>query len=246
MLVQLVVTVCHRRATVSPMAAQTASRPAGGPDDPHEGLPADTQVVRLGRSERHQALVEAAAALVAQGDVEAVSMEAVAARAGVSRPLVYKHFANRHELLAAVYRQEAAALDAEIVRAVQAADGFEDVIRTFIRAVLAGAASRGGTFATLRRAGARDANLRREQRDRDRRTIRYFARLAVRDFHLPERQARAALAVLLAGIDSILAQWHGHPTEQQERFLEDLYLHLVMGGLTRLAADGSNAGMLDA
>ncbi len=33
-------------------------------------------------------------------------MEAVAERAGVSRPLVYKHFANRGELLASLYQRE--------------------------------------------------------------------------------------------------------------------------------------------
>jgi AcrR family transcriptional regulator len=76
------------------------------------------------RPHRRETLLAAATAIVADGDVEALSMEAVAARAGVSRPLVYKHFANKGELLAAVYRREAAALDAEIVAAVEGADGF--------------------------------------------------------------------------------------------------------------------------
>jgi AcrR family transcriptional regulator len=217
------------------MVAQNASPTAGRPDAARDRSPADTgQAARLRRTERYEALVEAAAALVGEGDVESVSMEAVACRAGVSRPLVYKYFANRHELLAAVYRREAATLDAEIVRAVQAAEGFEDVIRTFIRAALAGATSRGATFARLRRAGARDANLRREQRDRDRRTVRYFARLAMTEFNLPKVEARAALSILLAGIDSVLAQWQMEPAEQQARFLEELYVHLVLGGLARL------------
>jgi AcrR family transcriptional regulator len=227
------------------MGAQTASSTAGRPEDPQDRLPAGTgQVARLGRTERYEALVEAAGDLVREGDVESVSMEAVAARAGVSRPLVYKHFANRHELLAAVYRREAATLDAEIVRAVQAAEGFEDVIRTLIRAMLAGAASRGTTFARLRRAGARDANLRQEQRDRDRRTVRYFAGLAMTEFNLSKAEARAALAMLLAGTDSVLAQWHMEPTEQQGRFLEELYVHLVLGGLARLATKDTPSSTL--
>lgn len=217
------------------MAAQTASPPPGRPEDAGEPSQADGQVSRLRRTERHDALVEAAAALVGEGDVESVSMEAVAARAGVSRPLVYKHFANRHELLAAIYRREASTLDSEIVRAVQAAEGFEDIIRTFIRAVLAGAASRGTTFARLRRAGARDASLRHEQRDRDRRTVRYFARLSMTEFNLTEAEARAALTVLLTGIDAVVALWHVEPTVKQGRLLEELYVDLVLGGLTKLA-----------
>ncbi len=191
---------------------------------------------RLRRADRYDALVDAAAALVAEGDVDAVSMEAVAARARVSRPLVYKHFANRHELLAEVYRREATALDAEIVRAVQAARGFEAVLRTMLRGILAGQATRGQTFATLRRAGARDANLRREQRERDRRTLRYFTSRAVEEFDLPRREARAALAILLSGIDSMIALWHSDPTPEHAEALEDLYVELVLAGLRRVAA----------
>jgi AcrR family transcriptional regulator len=196
-------------------------------------------VARLGRAERHDALVDAAAALVVEGDVDAVTMEAVAARARVSRPLVYKHFANRHELLAAVYRREATALDAEIVDAVQGARGFEDILRTMLRGILAGQASRGQTFATLRRAGARDANLRREQRERDRRTLRFFTSRAVEEFGLPRREARAALAIALSGIDSMIALWHGDPTPDNAVALEELYVQLVVGGLRNIAATRS-------
>jgi AcrR family transcriptional regulator len=201
-----------------------------------EAPPEVPQAGRLRRAERHDALVSAGAALVAERDVDAVSMEAVAARAGVSRPLVYKHFANRHELLAAVYRREATNLDAEIVRSVQAAEGFESIVRTLVRAVLAGARARGATFVKLQRAGARDSTLRREQRDRDRRTVRYFGRLASQEFALEEREARAAVRVLLTGIDSLLAQWHADPTPAHEILLEEVYTGLVLGGLARLAA----------
>jgi AcrR family transcriptional regulator len=50
---------------------------------------------RLTRDSRHDALLDEAARLLAEGGFSAVTMEAVAARAGVSRPLVYKHFDNR-------------------------------------------------------------------------------------------------------------------------------------------------------
>lgn len=214
---------------VSTATPDARARAAGSPG---EAGPA----ARLGRAERYDALVDAAGALVAEGDVDAVTMEAVAARAHVSRPLVYKHFANRHELLAAVYRREATALDAEIVNAVQGARGFEDTLRTMLRGILTGQASRGQTFATLRRAGARDANLRREQRERDRRTLRFFTSRAVEEFGLPRREARAALAILLSGIDSMIALWHSDPTPENAEALEELYVQLVVGGLRHVAA----------
>jgi AcrR family transcriptional regulator len=221
------------------MNAETASPATGAAAlRGHRPEGASSPADRRAGTDRYEALVAAAAALVAEQDVESVSMDSVAARAGVSRSLVYKHFANRHELLAAVYRREAAALDTEIVRAVETAGGFEDVIRTLIRGVLAGAASRGATFARLSRAGARDARLRQEQRDRDRRTVRYFSRLAMTEFGLSKEPARAAIRILLTGVDSVLAQWHARPSVQQARFLEDLYVDLVIGSLDRLASRG--------
>src|SRR5205807_6145159 len=102
---------------------------------------------RLGRAERRDAILDAAEALVASGDVEAVSMETVAERAGVSRPLVYKHFANRGELLAALYEREAALLHAELAADVEAAGTVDEMFRALVRGALRAQASRGATLA---------------------------------------------------------------------------------------------------
>ncbi len=84
---------------------------------------------RLQSSARRDALLDAAVALVRTKGVHEVSMEAVAERAGVSRPLVYKHFANRDGLLAAAYRREASKLHAELASEVAAADSVEEMYR---------------------------------------------------------------------------------------------------------------------
>jgi AcrR family transcriptional regulator len=191
---------------------------------------------RLGRDDRRTALIDAAAALVAESGVDAVSMDSVAGRAGVSRPLVYKHFANRHELLAAVYRREAAELDAAIVAAVERAEGFEDKVRALVRSVLAALTTHGPIFVPLARAGVRGGAVRAEQRARDRRTARFFARLAMDEYALRETEAMAATAVLLTGIESLRAQSSTGPGPQRRRFLEDLYVELVVGGLARVGA----------
>ena len=88
---------------------------------------------RLTRADRREALLDAAAALVAAGEVQAVSMETVADRAGVSRSLVYKYFLNRGDLLAAVYRREATLLHRELAAEVGAATTVEGMFRTLIR-----------------------------------------------------------------------------------------------------------------
>jgi AcrR family transcriptional regulator len=212
---------------------------------PAPAEPPNVETSRLARSLRRDALIDAAADLVAGADVEAVSMEAVAERAGVSRPLVYKHFGNRTELLAALYQRESALLHAELSAAVSAAETLEDTFRALIRGALQAQATRGATFAALRDAGLRKPELRAEQRERDRMTLRYFASRAVREYSLERRQAKAAVAILLGAIDTVLAQWRQHPTRDYAALLEDTYVSLTMGGLARLAsvsADGTALG----
>jgi AcrR family transcriptional regulator len=191
---------------------------------------------RLRGQDRRAALVRAATQLLTEKGIDAVSMDAVAARAGVSRPLVYKHFANRDELLTEVYRQQAAELDATIAAAVEQAAGFEAKLRALVRAAMVAEATHGPIFGPLRRAGAHGSDFRREQLNRDRRTVRFFARLAMTEFALDKSSATAATSVLLTGIESIRAQWRSRPTAERRRFLEDLYIDLVTGGLTRLSA----------
>jgi hypothetical protein len=48
------------------------------------------RATRLARAQRREDLLNAAVQLILSGGVEAVSMETVADRAGVSRPLVYR------------------------------------------------------------------------------------------------------------------------------------------------------------
>jgi AcrR family transcriptional regulator len=176
---------------------------------------------------------------VAEGDADAVTMEAVAAHAGVSRPLVYKHFANRAELLNSLYARESHALHKHLAAAVAHATTLEDMFRALVRGSLEAQASRGATFATLRAAGSRTAERRKEQRRRDAGTLRYFTRAAVQRFGLDEDAARAGLAVILGAIDSVLVAWRARPTREQATLLEDTYVALAMGGLAALAGNTS-------
>ena len=203
--------------------------------EPEAADAANAEPGRLARADRRDALINAAAELVAAGDVEAVSMEAVAERAGVSRPLVYKHFANRNDILAAVYQRESALLHAELTADVSGAETLEETFRALIHGALRAQASRGATFAALRLAGLRTRERREEQRQRDRTTLRFFAGQAVREFDLDRAQARAAVAILLGAIDAALAQWRARPTREYATLLEDTYVSLAMGGLEHLA-----------
>ncbi|NEW54560.1 TetR/AcrR family transcriptional regulator [Nocardia cyriacigeorgica] len=65
---------------------------------------------RLAPEERRRLLLDAGAHLFAERPYDAVLMEDVAAAAGVSRALLYRHFPNKRDLFAAVYERAAANL----------------------------------------------------------------------------------------------------------------------------------------
>lgn len=64
---------------------------------------------------RREHLLDAAKAVVAEADLHAVSIEAVARRAGITRPIVYRHFDDLPALLDALVERETARALAQLV-----------------------------------------------------------------------------------------------------------------------------------
>jgi AcrR family transcriptional regulator len=193
---------------------------------------------RLQSPARRDALLDAAVALVRAKGVQVVSMEAVAERAGVSRPLVYKHFANRGELLAAAYRREASKLHQDLAAEVASSGCVEDMYRALLRGSMRATIERGHIFTALRAAGGWNRDIRREQRSRDRETVRAFAAVAARQYGLERTRATSATAVLLGALDAVLAQWRIDPTEEKGGILEETYLAMVVGAYSVDSARG--------
>jgi AcrR family transcriptional regulator len=196
---------------------------------------------RLPGSARRDALLDAAVALVGTKGVQEVSMEAVAERAGVSRPLVYKHFANRDELLAAAYRREASKLHQELASEVASASRVEDMYVALLRGSLRATVERGQIFTALRAAGGWNRDIRSEQRARDRQTVRAFAAVAAHQYGLDRRRSTSVTAVLLGSLDAILAQWRLEPTEGNRRVLEETYVAMVVGAYSKDSVDLESA-----
>jgi AcrR family transcriptional regulator len=84
------------------------------------------------------ALVEAARELFAQDGYAATSLDAVAAKVGMTKGAVYHHFAGKRELFAAVFASEQQKLDAVVAKAYarheDSWEAFEDACRAFVEA----------------------------------------------------------------------------------------------------------------
>jgi AcrR family transcriptional regulator len=185
---------------------------------------------------RWDSLLDAAAAMVAAGDVAGVTMESVAAAGGVSRALVYKHFGNRHDLLAALYERESRLLHRDLTKAVSVAEGLEPKFRALIEGALAAQSSRGATFAALSDQGGRGHSQRALQRRRDDRTVRYFVTLAVAELGLSEHDATIGVRLVLGAIAVVLQQWRQRRTSEHAAELADAYVAVAMGGLRTIAS----------
>ena len=189
---------------------------------------------RLTASERRDALLDVAREMVLDGGSRSVTMGSVAARAGVARALVYKHFANKEEALNALYLREAAAIDRAIRHEVAAApDGFEPKLRAYVAGVIEHVADTAPVFAPLNAVSA-NAGYDRAQRSWDKRTVAYFGGLAAERFGLTEADAKSAVSMLLGGFSPLLAQVRATSNPDTRAVLQERYVALVIGGLDAL------------
>lgn len=84
---------------------------------------------RLPRAEREQQILDAALAVFGERGFTGASMDAVAERVGVTKPVVYTHFGSKEGLLLACIARARAELLEVTSAAAAAADGPEDMLR---------------------------------------------------------------------------------------------------------------------
>jgi AcrR family transcriptional regulator len=196
-----------------------------------DGRSADAE--RLSADQRREALLDVTRVLVMEGGTDAVTMGTIAERSGVTRALVYKHFDNRDEALLALYRREAASLDAMLRRVVlDAGDGLEAQLRALVEAII-DTADRYGSFFRLLRGVSGSPSARADRRGWDRRTVRYFASLVQDETDLDEHTARTATALVLTALPTVRAQALADPERRQSYV--DTYVDVFLGAFDRLS-----------
>jgi len=89
---------------------------------------------RLPRAERRNQLLEVSRGVFAERGFEAATLEEIAERAGVSRPIVYGHFGDKQRLFEAVVNAEIARVEAAVGEAIAAPGAPRDVLERGLRA----------------------------------------------------------------------------------------------------------------
>ncbi|HET9733137.1 MAG TPA: TetR/AcrR family transcriptional regulator [Acidimicrobiales bacterium] len=199
------------------------------------GPDGEARVARMSGGQRRQQFVDVAARLVAEHGVDAVTMESVAAAAGVSKGLGYAYFANRSELLLAVLARETERLERAVADAVASSDDFETRVRAAVGAWLDAVEDRGSLLVTLLVAGQIQSSLQGRRHLFYRGVEEMWGEIAAREFRIPVERAVTAAAILVAGLRGLVERWDLDP--QGRPMLEDTFVAVTMGSLARLAAE---------
>src|SRR5580658_598860 len=148
---------------------------------------------RLTRAERERQILDTAHALFAERGFGAVTMDDLAARVGVTKPLLYAYLGNKERLYLACMKDAGDALLAVVGEAVGAAGGPAEVLREGLRAFFAFVEADRDAWRVLfdetLPAGGEVALRVGEYRDR---LLKLVAKSQL-DLLAPERRARAAV-----------------------------------------------------
>lgn len=89
---------------------------------------------RLRPEARRKQLLDAAADIVVEQGLGALTMEGIAARSGVNKAIPYRHFENAHAVLVELYTTRVRVLGARVLAAIQAAGTLEERVDAMITA----------------------------------------------------------------------------------------------------------------
>jgi len=183
---------------------------------------------RLTGEQRREHLLEVAAEILADQGFDAVTMEAVRERAGVSRGLTYTHFVNAEELIYALYERERAVLDSRLEEACANVETFDDRIRAAARAYFDFVGDRGSLFATLQ-IKLIDRWNKASVKARLSRLFKYWSDEIEKELGVSREQAAALSRASLAASEALISAWRAKHITRGEA--ERMCVDFVLGGL---------------
>jgi len=147
--------------------------------------------------ERREKILDAAVELILATGHAGCSLEDVAAAAGVSKPLVYKYFAKREELLKVLLEREFAELRGRGLDSVPRDVPAERVIRSTVERALTYYFERGPIVRLLSNDPALAAQARAGNRASRVSTTDYFIKKFVESYGVPKDVARIAVTMVV-------------------------------------------------
>ena len=196
---------------------------------------------RVPRAVRAEQLLDLADRLFAERGFHAASMDELARRAGVSKPVIYDHFGSKEQLFATCVRRTGEALAEQVATAVRKESDPRARLRAGSIAYFRFLEQQLQAWAVLfAEEEARDARFAAEaSRIRRRQSDLMISLMAETSGTAPGHQGRArleAMTLAIAGAyESLSLWWREHPEVPPEE-LADWLLDLIWPGLEQLTA----------
>ncbi|WP_269714792.1 TetR/AcrR family transcriptional regulator [Caulobacter sp. NIBR2454] len=178
---------------------------------------------RLKGPERRERFLDAAAQIVIEQGVWAVTMDGVAARTGVNKSLGYRYFADRDALLEALFERETQVYVERLAADLPAKPNFEAWVRGALKQWFRKVDERGELFMRLTSDHGPLAERAKAIRQAD--AAGWSAGLQ-RAYRLPEPQARQYAWFMVAGLAGVLASRTG---EGDEELIDTITLAVLAG-----------------
>ncbi len=189
---------------------------------------------RLPRAQREEQLLTVAQAIFAERGFRGPSMDEIAVRAGVTKPVLYDHFGSKDGLVGACIRRAGGQLLDDVARAVAAAQGPEQVLRAGFAAFFRFAESRGqvwfmliGENSVIGPAAEALEEIRRQQ-------AAYVAERLITALPHADRAELAAYAQAIIGACERVALWRRERDDVSGARATESLMTLVWGGLSAL------------
>jgi AcrR family transcriptional regulator len=186
--------------------------------------------------ERRAQLLQVARRVFGTSGFHAVSMEAVAKEAGVTKPILYDHFPSKKELYLALIDADLAMLHEEVRKALDAPIGNRERIRASFQAYFDFVDEHAEGFRLLMQeaVGAEGEFRRRVAHVRDQ-ILSEVADLIVRESKsMLDRLHAEIVALALIGMVETVAQREPGGSPQRRREAVDLLVRLAWRGITEL------------
>lgn len=188
---------------------------------------------------RREHLLDVAASIILSEGFDALTMEGVSERGGVSKGLGYAYFDNADDLALALYDREVSEVYERIERESMRHDTYEQRVRQAVRTYFDLVATRGVLLAILQtRLSGRKG--RRTRRERLKRFIGFWADLIEAEFGAPRPVAESVAAATLSASDTFARGWAAHRLKRREieRVCGDFLLGAARGALGGCGSPG--------
>ena len=189
--------------------------------------------IRMPAAERRQQLLDISLRVFARDGYHETSMNALASEAGVTKPVLYQHFASKHNLVVEVLNRVGDRLHNSIVAAALTEEPPRDRVEAGFRAFFRFFDDEPDAFAVLyeSKLGAEP-----EFRGDALRIQAAFAETVARIIHDAGREDALAMASGVNGLsEGMIRHWMGQGRSRSADEMAALAARLAWGGLERLA-----------